>query len=807
MANNVSMENFLLQYLMQMRIRRMDPQIMARYQDYIKNGDFNGHMKHWRNNLMQEVDGKWEAKPLPDPHGEDYHLTDEEWVKLFKEFRSAFRSMAADRRKLEGAIDYGDKNDTALGFLDEYFGTGKLFSQSVASPEAEAAIRQFYDIIINPSNKSSFITFLQKQDLIDYDALTKGIEDKKYNTSATFQDQLKKVIQYISYEMDYGHFSMFSGCNIDHITNGFEDDDTNLVNTDEFLAFKGGNPRYANGEYDIILRRLYGSEKIRKAFPSNKFTTAYNRAKELTGYDDSSSKDYVHPKAKDELTLGQKVSKWADDTYEDVFEKYIKFHGDRLYFSVQAKEIVSAIHKAKIKPTDGLDKVIASAAEIKKGLAYKSPKAPGHFDWFIETLGKVKEKMPKAFAGALYNGRQMKAVVSEIIVEAVNNNKVAEAKTAMEVLSVIRYGFTTSKIMETLGKEDFKLFSDKDLSWNKTNGMQFVTNALDKSIKFAFMGIGYGITIAGNAISQRGIKFNHERTGRLQNDDDLDKQRTRLEEQTTRMQDRQMAMTANRNDVVNPHGTTAANTITEANFARQQARLATDKANADRERHNLERYKRTNETAFRTVEQFNAATAEYNSANSEVRNLENELRILNNKVAHIRATVPDPDVQRVMVEKLSLPIAEKEDKLREARLKGSKAQRIIDVINAGGGLPAYKHTVDNYNNRLSRLEARDQKNTKLESRLSQWESATNAINELNTQITEKQTNLANWDNDHNTKYTELMAYWDMLETGRDFHTGKMYNWGTLSKKKAQKDFDANKDTFIADYLQQYGRVS
>ena len=803
---NISMENFLLQYLMQMRIRRMDPQVMARYQDYIKNGDFNGHMKHWRNNLMEEVDGKWKAKELPDPNGPDYHLTDEEWIKLFKEFRSAFRSMAANRKKLTDTIDPDNQNDTALDFLDEYFGTGKLFSQSVASPEAETAIRQFYDIIINPSNKSSFKTFLQKQDLIDYDTLKKGIEDKKYNTSATFQDQLKKVIQYISYEMDYGHFSMFSGCNIDQITNGFEDDDANLVNTDEFLAFKGGNPRYEKGEYDIILRKLYGSEKIRKAFPSDKFTTAYNRAKELTGYDDPSSKDYVHPKSKDELTLGQKVSKWADDTYEDVFEKYIKFHGDRLYFSVQAKEIVSAIHKAKIKPTDGLDKVIASASEIKKGLAYKSPKAPAHLDWFVETLGKVKEKMPKAFAGALYNGRQMKAVVSEIIAEAVKSDKVAEAKTAMEVLSVIRYGFTTSKIMETLGKEDFKLFSDKDLSWNKTSGMQFVTNALDKSIKFAFMGIGYGITIAGNAISQRGMKFDKERTGRLKNDDDLDQQKARLEEQTDRMQTRRHNMEVNRYDKVNPHGTTAANTITEANFARHQARLATDKANADRERHNLERYKRTNGTAFRTVEQFNAATAEYNSANSEVRNLENELRILNNKVAHIRATVPDPDVQRVMVEKLSLPIAEKEDKLREARLKESKARRIIGVINAGGGLPAFKHTVDNYNNRLSRLEARDQKNTILENRLSQWESATRAIEELNTQITEKQDNIANWDDKHNTKYTELMAYWDMLETGRDFHTGKMYNWGTLSKKKAQTEFDANKDTFIADYLQQYGRV-
>lgn len=796
---DVSMENFLLQYLMQMRIRRMDPQIMARFQDYIEKEDFNGHMKEWRNNLMEEVDGEWKAKELPDPNGPDYHLTDEEWVKLFKEFRSAFRSMAADRRKLEGAIDYGDKNDTALGFLDEYFGTGKLFSQSVASPEAETAISEFYKIITNDTNKSNITIFLKQHDLVDYDTLKKGIEDKKYNTSATFQQQLKDVVEYVSYNASINQLAVdFSSCDLNQITNGFEDDDTYLATSPEFIDFK-------NGEYDIILRRLYGSEKIRNAFPSNKFTTAYNRAKELTGYDDSSSKDYVHPKSKDELTLGQKISKWADDTYEDVFEKYIKFHGDRLYFSVQAKEIVSAIHKAKIKPTDGLDKVIASASEIKKGLAYKSPKAPGHFDWFIETLGKVKEKMPKAFAGALYNGRQMKAVVSEIIAEAVNNNKVAEAKTAMEVLSVIRYGFTTSKIMETLGKEDFKLFSDKDLSWNKTNGMQFVTNALDKSIKFAFMGIGYGITIAGNAISQRGIKFNHERTGRLQNDDDLDKQRTRLEEQTTRMQTRRYNMEVNRHRVVNPDGTTAAKTITEENFARQQARLTTDKAKADRERHNLEQYKKLYKQEFGLVEQYETAEADYINAHTEHKKLETEIKALYAQKDIIERTVMDPDVKRVHVKKIAEKIAEKEEKEQEVKAKELDANKRMYSIDKDK-LDYSELIVKDHKNRLSALENLDSENTRLESRLSQWESATQAIEELNAQITEKQDNLTNWDDEHNTKYTELMAYWDMLETGRDFHTGKMYNWGTLSKKKAQTEFDANKDTFIADYLQQYGRV-
>ena len=50
-----------------------------------------------------------------------------------------------------------------------------------------------------------------------------------------------------------------------------------------------------------------------------------------------------------------------------------------------------------------------------------------------------------------------------------------------------------------------------------------------------------------------------------------------------------------------------------------------------------------------------------------------------------------------------------------------------------------------------------------------------------------------------------MAYWDMLETGRDSHTGKMYNWGGrgLSAKKAQQRFDTQKQTYINDYLNNY----
>ena len=101
----------------------------------------------------------------------------------------------------------------------------------------------------------------------------------------------------------------------------------------------------------------------------------------------------------------------------------------------------------------------------------------------------------------------MKALIRELIIKAVRENKIDEAKTAMEVLSVIKYGYTTSKIMDAIRKEPLSIFSDKGLSWNKNEGMQFVTNALDRSIKYAFTSLGYGITFVGNAIRLSGSKI------------------------------------------------------------------------------------------------------------------------------------------------------------------------------------------------------------------------------------------------------------------------------------------------------------
>ena len=52
-----------------------------------------------------------------------------------------------------------------------------------------------------------------------------------------------------------------------------------------------------------------------------------------------------------------------------------------------------------------------------------------------------------------------------------------------------------------------------------------------------------------------------------------------------------------------------------------------------------------------------------------------------------------------------------------------------------------------------------------------------------------------------------MAYWDLLETGRDSHTGPMYSWALGNAKKKQDKFNQNKNAIFASYLDNYSMVA
>ncbi|MBR1953497.1 MAG: hypothetical protein IKA25_00270 [Alphaproteobacteria bacterium] len=801
---DVKMADFLLQYFMQLRFNEMPPEVRAQYDAYAKSDDFRGHMKEWKARLA--------GHDLPDPNGPDYHLDEDEWKELFREFQSAFRKMDTNRKNFVNAVDFGINNKDAIEFLDEYFGAGKLFDKATASPAAEAQIQ----VLANVLNSYKNILEIQFSEWgltggdFSYNDLTKGIKDKKYNTDSDFQTKVKNVAYYLTayttnpYYKNDDLIRALGGNAFDFkdIQEGFDD---KAVDPAKLNAFKT--------EYDILLRTLAHKDKIRDVFPSDKIKTAFNTAKENVAYDDKNSKDYVPPKRDDELTPLQQLSRWADDTYADVFEKYIKFKGDRLYFSPQAKQIVAAIHKAKVKPTDGIKGVMDKAGDIEKGLLYKSPKATEHFKWFTKTMGELSNTMPKAFEGALRNGRQMHAIIEEMIMIAVRDGKVDEAKSAMEVLSVIKYGYTTSKIMDALGKEKLSIFSDGKLSWNKNEGMKFVTTALDKSIKTAFMGIGYGITVVGNAINLSGSKFNGRR-GRMMDKQQewatqnaADKAAAQTRRNTLNTQDQALIQQENQNKSdVNQNLQPGQRTITDANFQQQKTDLETARTAEDAEKTRLEQ--RAQDPAYMASAQ---RVNDYNNLLQEQTSYQQNQPVLTQQIAdldnQIQAIQTDPNMSQTEKDMRSQGLIqnkiEKQNQLAQINQRLADIPNELNAITTNPNWTNDQHIVQQHQAETQAYNNTVDQNNAQEDRIKKWENATKSIEEINERISKRDEVMDKWDDNHKDKYLELMAYWDMLETGRNTHMGKMYNWKPIKAGNAQKKFDGQKQTIISDYLSGY----
>ncbi len=794
----IKMEDFLLQYFMQLRFNNMPAEVMAKFKDYAKADDFRGNMKHWKTHLMEN--GQPKPMPNPEQQGGPYFLEKDEWEKLFREFQSAFRKMDSNRNNFTSSIDFGVNNDKFKQFLDEYFGQGRLFDKATASADAETEITNLKQLLENNSNL--FSVKLSEWGIISHKDLLEGINKKKYNTDTEFQDKLKNVARYVSYYAgDLG--LQFDDDQSKKIIDGFDDPQ---IDPQKLANFKL--------EYDILLRRLAGDDKLRAQFPSDKIKSSFDTAKQYIAYDDQNSKDYVPPKREDELTPWQSLKKHAGDTYADVFEKYIKFTGDRLYFSDQAKQIVAGIHKAKIKPTDGIDGIMGKVSDIKKSLQYKSPQATEHFDWFTKTMGELKDTMPKAFEGALKNGRQMRAIIEEMIMKAVREGKEKEAKTAMEVLSVVKYGYTTSKIMDALGKEELSIFSDSKLSWNKNEGVQFVTKAMDKSIKWAFMGIGYGITIAGNAFKLSGSKFNGNRDRMInaqQNWAAENAQNKANAQQLTNhlnTQDRQAIQTEQQNLANVNQGMQGANIITDANLQQHKNNL-TQAQNADTaERTRLDTFAETQQykDAKQATDNHASLTSKIQQINQAIQQINADLTRIRNDLAALQTntTMSDPE-KNARATLLVQQEQQKNTELTDRQQELNNANTQLNTIQNNPQWTQQQQIVQTHAQQEQAYAQQTAQTNALDARITQWENATNNIAELNQRIDKRDEEMRTWDDNHKDKYKELMAYWDMLESGRDSHMGKMYNWGGrgFSAKNAQNKFNTQKQGYINNYLNGY----
>ena len=806
---NVKMGDFLLQYYMQRRFNTMPATVRAQFDVYAKSDDFRGNMKDWKKKLMHaDAGGAWRENTMPDsapppPHPDDLTgnmtMTDDEWEKLFKAFQNAFRKMSAN-------ADSFKDNAKATSFLKEHFGDPNthLFANAVADPvTAEPLIQGAFKRFLE-QNKNSLEIYCKQWGLVDdkfsFSDLMSGIKSRKYNTDPAFQDKVKTIAQYINFYGNQSDFreslGMAPGERIPDFSNVEKGFDSGNIPDYKLNYFKRN--------YKDLLNTLAGESKVYdvfKEYDSGKISKHLDAANGKVDYANKDSKDYVPPKRADELTAWQQLKENVSDTWSDYMDKYIKLCGDRLYYSHSAKLIFKALTGAKFKPTDGLGKLLDSAGDIKKDLMYKSPRAVDHFEWMIKTLGELKDTMPKAFAGALKNGGQMRALVSELIINAVRNNKIDEAKTAMEVLSVVKYGYTTSKIMDTLraDKELFTIFSDKDFSWNKDGnmGVRIVTASMDKTIRFALLAAGYAITMAGNAFRLNGSKFNGK-TRRMKNAHDA---------WVTQNDAARVAAEARRN------AENATDTTTKQQYEAQLQTLdaaGINAGNINQKRTDLQNAKTDAEQKQTT---FNQAAQQYNDAKALIdqdNKFATDLRNLNGAIAQINAQLNDPNtfagmpnaaanalanglmMQRMQIEDQIQDINQQRAQIPAAKLARARqhiAQYQTDMQHAQRVYGTARNRADDLNTKIN-----------------DFDNATERLKELNERIKKRDDTVNNWDKDHPDQYEYLMAYWDMLETGRDSHTGPMYSWAPGNAKKKQDKFNQNKNAIFASYLKNYSMV-
>lgn len=772
----MKMNDYLSEFYKRLIFRDMPIEQFSQYCDYVKADDFKGNMKDWKSMLapdqndpnMLAIDPATKLYVrLPalteadlgdpaDPNSQD------ELKKLYKAFQTAFRNMDAARDTLAQ-----DKNNNdALEFLDTYFGKdaggqSRMFGHATTSARADNLIQNdLKQFLETRRDKLEFI--LQNWGVINdnftYQNLLDGIGSKKYNTNSTFQENLKKVVSHIVYNAESNEEEFRRQLRLGprdqipdftEIRDGFND---GAVNQQQLAGFQA--------EFPTMLRELYRNPKVYdvfKNYDNGKISKYLDKAKKAVNYNESES--FVKPKRDKELTIAQRISEFVSDTYADTIEKYVKFTGDRMYFSESAKAIVNGLKKAK--PTDGLEGLLKEAGSLEANLdAAGKFKAAKHAKWLVGTLKEFQndKNLKVTFERALRSSTHMKALIRELIFKAVNEDKIEEAKTAMEVLSVMKYGYTTSKTMEAIRKTDVTLFSDEKLSWNKNEGIAFVTKAMDKSLKFAIEGLGYGITIARNAIRLSRSKIKRT-TGSL----DLERKR-RLAQDATDKAELDRKITAEQ----------AAKTTHEQTLTRLAG--GTDQTRYDNK--------------------VNALNAAMTTANDAIKQATQDAYA--NPVAELRTWLNDPANQAdpnwpVVGQYLDAAIGALKNNGADWGAAGTPTLPAT-LTRTGGALDGVDVLLDGYMHAIqTNCTDYDLNNTKLE----ELTQARESLDAISAQLTRHTEESRDWDKNHHDKVEELINHWNLLEQGRNTRTGPMYSWFGR-KKTAEKNFAKIKDGLIAN---------
>ena len=877
------MDDFLKKYYRRLHTSAMDYDVLARLVNDKKKGILTAEQKSWFDDGFIEEDNDPENKlgyrAANEPSLSDTEeLHDNELIKLYKR-------IARDMYSLKSAsFVWGAKDKDIKEFINKYVDDLQLFPIPTATEDCEDAIQALLNLLDTngKSPEEQRKINLIKQRIVEtakksddkpvfagdtpVESLDKFINEKlkthKYNSDRSVQDKLKSIAKGLYNDWRYSAkddevteaiFPIASELSKITQEDAFDIKDTD-IEEDKLESFK------ASYGADI-LNKIYFDEDIRGKFADKdpSLVEIVTKAEGKISYQDPNSDNYVPPKTDDVLNPIQQIEKWATDTYKNTLRKYARLRGDPLLFSTYSKEICKALDKEDIKPTDGLDGLLKKSDAVKKRITNK--KISKHFDWFVKTMNEVQAKYPKAVAGAWNNAKQMQCVIGEIMLKATrpgaDDGDIEKAKTAMEIMTAMKYGMMTSKVMDAMKQTEFNIFSDGKLSWNKNEGIQFITKAFDQSIKAAFLGVGYSVTFVRNKIMMSGMQFTKSNN---KNNPALSK---RIKEEEKRLQTKQLRDEKTLTDEIDNKKKTleehedVINTVNSIggieNLERKKSSYETmlqpftdkkNKASVDIEKHqktrtDADKKRQKHQQNKELYEQYNYIITGQDIADEQKAIMDKRTEIANdiNEIVSQLNTptltdlngnpITNPDSVRAIREQLAAELirlqnADKEQQqlYNQAEAKKTDPEHIAQMAIAQRELPRLKIDYDAYNVANNEYDDANTKYEKaladynradeqyqnlanaigyedLSSKVSKFHDATKQVDELRTQIEEKENALREWPQNNHNKLLELENFWNFLQTG------KTKTWG-LFTDKAQDRFDEHKEEWLQNYISQHG---
>ena len=845
------MEQFLRNYYRQLHFNSMPAEVRARFFDWVRNDTLTDDMRNWvrerlqhqpaphADQLLVDRDGNYVPNALPIPNN-NADLSEDNARRLFVVFQQAFSKMAAN---------LGDLDQQSRNFVNRYFrqhgqNQQRLFQPSDATPECANGIDAILRVLDTPTLNLKGYVVANAHDtdgkplfnsVTDLDRLLTQCRNREYNTNPDVQNRIQNVARTLENVIGLSwSSSVDTNSNEYRALDGIRNEIANVTSNDAFAlnparidpdALRDFRDIYAGAAYDNntqsgLLQTLYFNKTIRDQFAkydNGTITNQINRAENNINWQDKTKDNYVEPLVDDVLTPLQRIQEWATDTYNDTLKKYEELRGATNLFSQEAKDIFKAVDKEKIKPSDGLSAILEKKGKIEGNL--NNPVARQHFQWFTETMEPLLKSMPKAIEGAWKDARQMQAIISQIMLKATDPKNddphaMDKAKTAMEIMTAMKYGMATSKIMDAIknDKELFNIFSNKDLSWNKSEGIKFVTGALDNTVRAAFLGAGYAVTIVKNKIKLSGRKYNNrdnqdensvlaarfrqENTNAqqaLQNQNTVDRGRLNHDQQTLQgLNTGPNAVNANTvNNLTN-------NVLPGLNQTLQTARGARDRAQQDFNTVNNQTQDARNrlQNNAQYAQQHGRLTQEINQANQEITRLETEI---NNLPAG-----PVGDARReTLIEQLR----------EQIRVHDERTQELTNLDNAhnayigpNGQFAQDQLAEQRYNNFQNALntaqgafDTAEQQYNDLNDRIQQYNDATAEVTELTRAIQDRENALQHWDQHNTNRIIELENYWNFLQDNTT-------SW-SLFQHRAQARFDRNKQAMLQTYINRHGMAA